>query len=115
MKKRIIALLCLLVMTVSMVATGCQGKVVAYERGTPLPVTKMNMRGLDEDEFYISGYIGPQDFYAAVGYALPSLITEETYAKLQEAGINYIIEQRMEFGMAFPYEAPITFLFQVPF
>lgn len=96
MKKRIIALLCLLVMAVSLVATGCQGKVVAYERGTPLPVYKPNFRGLDEDEFYISGYIGPQDFYAAVGYSLPSLITDETYAELQEAGINYIIEQRMD-------------------
>ena len=96
MKKRIIALLCLLAMAICLVATGCQGKVVAYKRGTPLPVNKINFRGLEEDEFYISGYIGPQDFYAAVGYALPSLITEESYAELQEAGINYIIEQRMD-------------------
>lgn len=96
MKKRIIALLCLLVMAISLVATGCQGKVVAYKRGTPLPVNKINFRGLEEDEFYISGYIGPQDFYAAVGYSLPSLITDESYAELAEAGINYIIEQRMD-------------------
>lgn len=96
MKKRIIALLCLLAMAICLVAAGCQGKVVAYKRGTPLPVNKINFRGLEEDEFYISGYIGPQDFYAAVGYALPSLITEESYAELQEAGINYIIEQRMD-------------------
>ena len=96
MKKRVIALLCLLVMAISLAATGCQGKVVAYKRGTPLPVNKINFRGLDENEFFISGYIGPQDFYAAVGYALPSLLTDEVYAKLAEAGINYIIEQRMD-------------------
>lgn len=96
MKKRIIALLCLLAMAVSLVATGCQGKVVAYKRGEPLPVNRINFRGLDENEFYIAGYIGPQNFYAAVGYALPSLLTDEVYAKLAEAGINYIIEQRMD-------------------
>lgn len=92
MKKRIIALLCLLVMAVSMTAVGCQGKVVAYERGTPVPYYTTSWRGIDEDEFYISGFVGPQDFYAAQGYALPSLLTDEVFAKLAEAGINNISE-----------------------
>ena len=97
MKKRIIALLCLLAMAVCLVATGCQGKVVAYDRGTPLHVSKVSWRGIDEEEMLISCYIGPQDFYAAIGYALPSLITDESYAKLAECGINAIVEQRMRF------------------
>lgn len=97
MKKRIIALLCLLVMAISVMAVGCQGKVVAYERGTPLPVYKTTWRGIDEDEFIISGFIGPQDFYAGIGYRLPSLITDESYAKLAEAGINNICDQRIRF------------------
>ena len=96
MKKRIIALICLLVMAISLTAVGCQGKVVAYKRGTPLPVNENNFRGLDEDEFFIGGYIGPQDYYAANGYRLPSLLTDEAYAALEEAGINYIVEQRMD-------------------
>ena len=92
MKKRIIALLCLLVMAFGLVATGCQGKVVAYKRGTPVQVNKVTWRGIDEDEFFISAYVGPQDFYPAVGYSLPSLITDEIYSKLAEAGINNIWE-----------------------
>lgn len=96
MKKRIIALLCLLVMAVSLMASGCQEKVVAYERGTPVPYYSVKWRGLDEDEFYISGFIGPQDFYAGIGYRLPSLITDEAYAKLAEAGINNIEDQRFD-------------------
>ena len=98
MKKRIIALLCLLAMAISMTAVGCQGKVVAYKRGTPLQVNKMVVRGVPEDQFFISGFIGPQDFYAGVGYSLPSLLTDETYAKLQEAGINNIWETSMNFS-----------------
>ena len=96
MKKRIIALLCLLVMAISMMAVGCQGKVVAYERGTPVPYYKTTWRGIDEDEFYISGFIGPQDFYAGIGYRLPSLVTDEVYAKLAECGINNIEDQRFD-------------------
>jgi hypothetical protein len=68
MKKRIIALLCLLAMAVSMTAVGCQGKVVAYKRGTPVEYYTVDWRGLDEDEFFISGFIGPQEFYAGQGY-----------------------------------------------
>ena len=92
MKKRIIALLCLLVMAVSLTAVGCQGKVVAFERGTPVTYYSTSWRGIDDDEFYISAFVGPQDFYAAQGYALPSLLTEETFAKLAECGINNIAE-----------------------
>lgn len=97
MKKRIIALLCLLALAISMTAVGCQGKVVAYDRGTPLEVDKILWRGLDEDEFWIGCYIGPQDFYAAVGYSLPSLITDDSYAKLAECGVNAIVEQRIRY------------------
>ena len=96
MKKRIIALLCLLAMAISMIAVGCQGKVVAYERGTPVEYHTVQWRGLDEDEFFISGFIGPQEFYAGKGYTLPSLMTDETFAKLQEAGINHIWESRFQ-------------------
>ena len=92
MKKRIIALLCLLVMAVSMTAVGCQGKVVAFERGTPVTYYSTSWRGVDDDEFYISAFVGPQDFYAAQGYALPSLLTDETFAYLAECGINNIAE-----------------------
>ena len=66
MKKRIIALLCLLAIAISLAATGCQGKVVAYKRGTPVQVNKTSWRGIDDDEFFISGFVGPQDFYAGV-------------------------------------------------
>lgn len=97
MKKRIIALLCLMAMAIAMVATGCQGKTVAYEKGTPKQVNRVSWRGIDDDEFFISGFIGPQDFYAAVGYTLPSLITDESYAKLAEAGINNIVDQRIKY------------------
>lgn len=97
MKKRIIALLCLLAMAIAMVATGCQGKTVAYKRGTPKQVNRVFWRGIDDDAFFISGFIGPQDFYAAVGYTLPSLITDESYAKLAEAGINNIVDQRIKY------------------
>ena len=96
MKKKVIALLCVLIMAVSLTAVGCQEKVVSYERGTPVPYYKTTWRGLDEDEFFISGYIGPQDFYASNGYRLPSLLTDEVYAKLAECGINNITEQRMD-------------------
>lgn len=96
MKNRVIALLCLLLLAVSICTAGCQKKVVAYERGTPVPYYKTTWRGIDEDEFFISGYIGPQDFYAANGYRLPSLITDEVYAKLAECGINNIQEQRID-------------------
>lgn len=81
-------------MAASLMASGCQEKVVAYERGTPVPYYSVSWRGIDEDEFYISGFIGPQDFYAGIGYRLPSLITDEVYAKLAEAGINNIVESR---------------------
>lgn len=96
MKKRAIAILCLLTMAISMVASGCQGKVVAYKRGTPVPYYKNTWRGIDEDVFFISGYIGPQATYAANGYQLPSLLTDEVYAMLAECGINNITEQRMD-------------------
>lgn len=94
MKKRMIALLCLLVMAVSLTAVGCQEKVAAFERGTPVEYYSASWRGIDEDEFFISGFVGPQEFYAGKGYALPSLITDETYAKLAECGINHISESR---------------------
>ena len=96
MKKRIIALLCLLAMAVSLVATGCQGKVVAFERGTPVEYYSVSWRGLDEDEFFISAFIGPQEFYAGPGYTLPSLLTDEVFAKLAEAGINHIWESMFQ-------------------
>ena len=96
MKKRIIALLCLLAMSIAMVASGCQGKVVAYERGTPVEYYSVQWRGIDEDEFFISAFIGPHEFYAANGYTLPSLMTEETFAKLQEAGVNHIWESTFD-------------------
>ena len=95
MKKRLIALLCLLVIAVSFTAVGCQEKVVAFERGTPATYYSANWRGIDEDEFFISGFVGPQEFYAGKGYALPSLITDETYAKLAECGINHICDSRL--------------------
>ena len=98
MKKRIVALLCLLAMTVSLASVGCQKKVVAFERGTPKQVNRVSWRGIDDDEFFISGFIGPQDFYPAVGYTLPSLITGETYAKLAEAGINNICDQSISYA-----------------
>ena len=62
MKKRIIALLCLLVMAVSLTAVGCQGKVVAYERGTPVEYHSVRWRGIDENEMWIAGFFGPRDF-----------------------------------------------------
>lgn len=84
-------------MAVSLAATGCQGKVVAYDRGTPVQVSKVKWHNIDADEMMIGCYIGPQDFYAAVGYALPSLITDESYSKLAECGVNAIVEQRMRY------------------
>ena len=120
MKKRIIALLCLLVMAVSLTAVGCQGKVVAYKRGTPVTYYSASWRGIDEDEMLIAGFVGPHDFYAGSGYALPSLLTDETFAELKECGINqiqdhYSIEtQQAEKALNLAAKYGITYILPCP-
>ncbi len=97
MKKIVIICLCVM-MLASCLLTGCGKRVVSYDRGTPAPFARIEIRGIDADVMPISGYIGPQAVYAANGYTLPSLITDKTYSQLQEAGINLIIEQRVDWS-----------------
>ena len=69
-----------------------------FKKGTPVSFGKYVFRGLDGDTMPISGYLGPQGqgSYPANGYYLPSLIKEEVYQKLQDCGINQIIENDMD-------------------
>ncbi len=96
MKKKLIAIICLLTMLLALTATGCNGNVVAFKRGTPVEVYRSILRGFNKDTMPIYGYYGPQDGYEALGYTLPSLITDETFAKMSDAGINVIIENEFD-------------------
>lgn len=74
-----------------------QLKYTPFKKGTPVSFGRYDFHGLGQDRFYISGYIGPQTSYPAEGYLLPSLITEETFQKLEDCGINYITEIKLDY------------------
>lgn len=71
-------------------------KYTEFQKGTPVKFGKYVFRGLDGDTMPIAGYIGPRESYPANGYFLPSLITDEVFQKLQDCGINQIVENGMD-------------------
>jgi lipoprotein len=69
-------------------------KAVASAKGEVLAARKILIRGIDENEFPIGGYIGPTDLYKGNGYVMPSLITEEIFKKISDCGLNYMIDTK---------------------
>lgn len=69
-----------------------------YQKGETATVYKYVFRNFDEDVMPISGYLGPAYSYQMNGYSLPSLVTDEVYAKIADAGVNLIVEQNVDFA-----------------
>lgn len=67
-----------------------------YVSGKTAKVDKYVFRNFDEDVMPVSGYLGPNFSYSVDGYDLPSIVTDETYKKLSDCGINLIIEQAID-------------------
>ncbi len=70
----------------------------SFKQQSAVPYYKLKFRGLDEDEMMIGGYIGPRTQYPAEGYLLPSTITDEVFGKIEESGVNYIIENAFDYS-----------------
>lgn len=71
-------------------------KVDPSQKGTPEVFARMRMRGVDENEMPIGGFIGPTDYYQGNGYGLPSLITDEVFSALSECGLNFITDTKID-------------------
>ena len=65
-------------------------------KGTPVEFATLKMRGLEDGEMPIGGFIGPTNKYTGNGYALPSLITDEVFGYLKECGINNVIDTKID-------------------
>ena len=95
-----LALACLLAVgTAGCATTGSSEelkKVDPSQKGTPEAFARMFMRGLDANEMPIGGFIGPTDYYTGNGYGLPSLITDKVFASLNECGLNFITDTKID-------------------
>lgn len=101
MKKRIFAtLFAALLVGVAAIAAGCGGEngenYKLTEKGTSLSYGSLDMHGLGTDVMPISGFIGPTDLYNLNGYSYPSIVTDEVYERLAEAGVNVIVESKYD-------------------
>lgn len=63
------------------------------EQRTALEFSSLTFNGLGAGVMPIGGFCGPNDIYAENGYKLPSLITEEIFKKVEDAGVNLIFDK----------------------
>ncbi len=66
----------------------------SYDRLTPAEVYSMPLRGQGADVMPIGGYMGPSDIYKGNGYMLDSQIKDETFQKIADCGVNYIVDTK---------------------
>ena len=65
---------------------------VASKKETPVSFARLVVRGIDENDMPIGGFFAPSDDYKGNGYKLDSLITEQTYKKIEDCGLNYLVD-----------------------
>lgn len=96
--KRIGAIALVSFMTV--LSTGCEDifsqQADPCEKGEPVSYATLKMRGVEDGEMPIGGFIGPTDKYTGNGYALPSLINDQVFGYLKECGINNVIDTKID-------------------
>ena len=70
------------------------------EKLTPIEYYAHNLRSFSDEVMPIGGFIGPTDLYIKNGYKYPSLINDEVFGALSEAGVNFIIDMKNDFAVS---------------
>ena len=78
---------------------------VASKKETPVSFERLTVRGIAANDMPIGGFFAPSDGYRGNGYKLPSLITDETYKKIADCGLNYLIDFQNDVGGEYFEEA----------
>lgn len=93
MKRTFSILLCLCILASVLLLSGCENKAEDSSNKTSL------FRGLDADEMFISGYIGPRPSYSRNGEEIWRGLEDATaFEYLKEAGLNYIEDNDFSFS-----------------
>lgn len=84
------------VLFVAVGALGCSnGTKEEYKKttkGTPQPVYKVHIDNIDDDVMPIAGFIGFPKNYTKNGYSFDSVIRDDVFEKLQQAGVNLVFD-----------------------
>ena len=93
MKKTVCLALCLCMLILMFVCTGCENKTTSAGSKTSM------FRGLAPDEMIITSYLAPWPEYKRDGEVIWRGLEDATaFHYLKEAGINYVEDNNMSFG-----------------